>query len=73
MDSEMLAELWETIKPYIPARERMHAADELISFVDAHGLVDDLEVGVDHLPKELRAAVITLYDIDPTEGDEEEW
>ena len=73
MDNEILVELWETMKPYITARERMHAADELISFMDAHGLVDDLDTDVEHLPKELRAAVITHYDIEPDEEEEEAW
>jgi len=73
MDSDILAELWETLKPYITARERMHAADEIVSFMDAHSLVDDLEVGVDSLPKELRAAVITHYDIEPEPEEEEQW
>ena len=71
MDSELVIELWETMKPYVTARERMHAADELISFMDAHGLVDDLDRNVHQLPKELRAAVITHYDIELEE--EEQW
>ena len=73
MDSDFVVELWEAMKPYITARERMHAADELVSLFDAHGLGDGFEHSVD-LPSELRAAVIAHYDLeDEEEEGEEQW
>ena len=72
MDSEFVVELWEAMKPYITARERMHAADELVSLFDAHGLGDGFENSVD-LPAELRAAVIAHYDFEEEDEEEEQW
>jgi len=72
MDSEFVVELWESMKPYITARERMHAADEFVSLFDAHGLGDGFENTVD-LPSELRAAVIAHYDLEEDEDGEEAW
>jgi len=73
MDNETIVELWELLKPYITARERMGAADALVSFLDDHGIADDLETSVAHLPKALRAAVITHFDIEPEEEEEDIW
>jgi len=72
MDSEFIVELWETMKPYITARERVNAADEFVSLLDAHGVGDGFEDAVD-LPSELRAAVISHYDFEDDEDEDEEW
>ena len=72
MDSEFIVEMWDKMKPYIIARERVNAADELVSLLDAHGIGDGFESNVD-LPPELRAAVIAHYDYEDDEEEEEEW
>ena len=72
MDSEFVVELWETMIPYITARERVNAAGELVSMFDAHGFGDGFEDSVD-LPPELRAAVIAHFDFDDEEEEEEQW
>jgi hypothetical protein len=73
MDSDFVIELWESMKPYISARERVHAADEIVSLFDAHGFGDGLENSVD-LPAELRAAVIAHFDLEDEDDEEEmEW
>ena len=71
MDSDFLIELWETLKPYINSKDKLHAADELISMCDAHGYDEICDV-VD-LPADLRAAVVTHYDLDDEDDEEHEW
>lgn len=67
MSNELIIELWAGIKPLIPAKERIHVADKLISMFDDHGYADGIEheVGLD---KVLAAAVATRFDL---YGDEE--
>lgn len=72
MDTDFLIELWEVVRPYINAKDRLHIADELVSLYDAHGH-HDLEASMEYLPAELRAAAITLYDLDDEDDEDEQW
>lgn len=70
METEILIECWDRIKPFIDKKERMEVADALISVFDGHGLVDGMESIADTLDGELRVAVRAHFNIDE-EGDED--
>lgn len=67
MRDEFIIELWSRIKPLIPAKDRLDAADAVIAVCDEFGVLDELEHHED-LDSELTAAIKTqigdLYDED---------
>jgi len=67
MRDEFIIELWSRIKPLIPAKDRLDAADAVIAVCDEFGVLDELEHHED-LDNELTAAIKTqigdLYDED---------
>lgn len=58
MRDEFIIELWARIKPLIPAKDRLDAADAMISVCDEFGYMDELEHHQD-LDGELTAAIRT--------------
>lgn len=71
MHKEMLIELWQDIKHFVPAKERIDVADRLVSIFDQYGMADGIEdeVGLD---KTLRAAVAAHFHIDEDEVDSQD-
>ena len=67
MRDEFIIELWSRIKPLVPAKDRLDAADAVIAVCDEFGVLDELEHHED-LDSELTAAIKTqigdLYDED---------
>lgn len=67
MRDEFIIELWSRMKPLIPAKDRLDAADAVIAVCDEFGVLDELEHHED-LDGELTAAIKTqigdLYDED---------
>lgn len=58
MRDEFIIELWARIKPLIPSKDRLDAADAIISVCDEFGYLDELEHHQD-LDGELTAAIRT--------------
>jgi len=67
MRDEFIIELWSRIKPLVPSKDRLDAADAVIAVCDEFGVLDELEHHED-LDGELTAAIKTqigdLYDED---------
>ncbi len=70
MRDEFIVDLWSRIKHLVPQKDRLDAADMLISICDEYGYADGIEHHVD-LDKELHAAVQTYYGGNDEEYDEE--
>lgn len=70
-NNELILELWSRLKPYIPPKERLEAADVFIVVLDEFGKVDDDLIDED-LDKNLLAAVKSHLGLssDTTEEDE---
>lgn len=58
-DSQVIIDVWHAVKPFIHAKERLDAADALVSVFDDYGFTDGIEEG-DGLDKELKAALLSL-------------
>lgn len=58
MRAEFIIELWSRIKPLVPAKDRLDAADAMIAVCDEFGFLDELEHRQD-LDGELTAAIKT--------------
>jgi len=70
MRDEFIIELWSRIKPLVPAKDRLDAADAIIAISDEYGYADGIEIHAD-LDKELHAAVQTYFGDYEDEEDEE--
>lgn len=68
---EFVIELWARIKPLVAKKDRLAAADAIISVCDEFGLADGLESATD-LEKELSAAAKTYYGNDDDVEDEDD-
>ena len=72
MDNEMLILLWETVREYIPAKDRQTAADHVIDNLVDNGLDDeDLKLfnGVD----KYMSATVKEFLEDEDEEEDYEW
>lgn len=70
MRDEFIIELWARMKPLIPAKDRLDAADALIAVCDEFGFLDELEHHQD-LDSELIAAIKTQVGEDLYDDEEE--
>lgn len=68
----MLIEIWARLKPLIPQKDRLDAADKLVAVFDEHGeLIEDiLSVEFD---KELKAAFVSVYGVADEEEEDDDW
>ena len=71
MSSEFLIELWSEIKPFISSKERLDAADKIVSLFDENGMLDGIEDkwGLD---RTLLASLQTHLGFDDGDENEEE-
>ena len=75
MRDDFIIELWTRLKDLVPQKDRLDAADSLISICDEYGYADGIELRAD-LDKELHAAVSTYFgeeDLDDLEETEDEY
>lgn len=71
MRDDFIVDLWARLKPLIPAKDRLDAADVLVSVCDEYGYADGIDEHED-LDRELKAAVRTHFG-DVEEDDEEDY
>ena len=71
MRDDFIIDLWSRIKPLIPQKDRLDAADAVVAVCDEYGYADGIELHED-LDKELNAAVKTHFG-DPEEDFDEEY
>ncbi len=70
MRDEFIIDLWSRIKPLVPAKDRLDAADAMIAVCDEYGFLDELEHHQD-LDSELTAAIKTQVGEDFYDDEEE--
>jgi len=72
LETSLLGDVWDTVKPYIPKKEQMEVAESLLRlFDDAVGL-DDLETFKHEFDATLKAAMVAhLGDQDDDDDDDE--
>ena len=74
LETALLGDVWDAVKPYVPKKEQMEVAESLLSlFDDAVGL-DDLVNYRDEFDPTLKAAVVAyLKDLDDDDDDQDDW
>jgi hypothetical protein len=67
----LLLEVWETVKPHVAAKERLHLAESLVRSIDDNLHFDeDADVMKEIGDRALRTALLTYFDVDD-EDDED--
>lgn len=70
MDSELLCDFWETVKEYIPAKDKQTAADHIITNLVDSGISDEILNEMKLLDKNMAAAVAEHIEEDDDEDPE---
>jgi hypothetical protein len=72
---DFIIELWARIKPLVDQKDRLDAADAIVSVADEYGFAEGIEDHYEDLDRELRAAVKTRFgeSEEDDEYEDEEW
>ena len=70
MDAEAIVEIWSTIKPFVPQKDRVDAAEAFATVIDEYGWLDELsELFLD---KELELAIKSRIYVEEYEDDDDD-
>ena len=68
-DTEYLVAMWETVKEYVPSKDRQTAADHVVNELIEMG-IDDSELKELAVDKNMLSAIKEHVDIDPEEDED---
>ena len=70
----LLLDAWDTVKSFIPAKERLHVAEELVRTFEDNVSISDAEDHINEFDTVMKAALVSHFDIGlEDEDDEEDW
>jgi len=69
----LLLDAWDTVKSFIPAKERLHVAEELVRTFEDHVSISDAEDHLNEFDTVMKAALVSHFDIGLEDEDDEEW
>jgi hypothetical protein len=69
----LMLELWERFKGYVPAKERPAFAEEVLTLFEDHVDVSDVEVYKNEFDTHMKAAIVSHFDEEIEEDDDEDW
>lgn len=73
-ETELLYNVWESVKPYISAKERLHVAEEIIRKFDEHVDISEVEDALNQFDSVMKAALISHFDFGlEDDEDDEDW
>ena len=70
----LLLDAWDTVKSFIPAKERLHVAEELVRTFEDNVSISDDEDHINEFDTVMKAALVSHFDIGlDDEDDDEDW
>jgi hypothetical protein len=70
----LLLDAWDTVKSFIPAKERLHVAEELVRTFEDNVSISDAEDHINEFDTVMKAALVSHFDIGlEDEDDDEDW
>lgn len=72
-DISLLLELWDGMKTYIPVKDRIQAAEHLVSLTDEHLDLAELEDYLEMFDAVMKAAIKSHYGYEDDDEDSEDW
>jgi hypothetical protein len=74
-DISFLHELWDSVKPFVPKKERLAAAEAVVRSFDDNADIASIEDHVSEFDSAMRAAIVAhfeLYDQEDSASDEDD-
>tara|TARA_B100001989_G_scaffold251786_1_gene231856 strand:- start:1386 stop:1619 length:234 start_codon:yes stop_codon:yes gene_type:complete len=69
----LLLDTWDTIKSQIPAKERLHVAEDLVRTFEDNVNISEAEDHLNEFDQVMKAALVSHFDIGLGDGDDEDW
>ena len=70
----LLIDTWDCVKSFIPAKERLHVAENLVRTFEDNVDVSDAEANINEFDTVMKAAIVSHFDIVfEEEEDIEDW
>ena len=70
----LLIDTWHCVKSFIPAKERLHVAENLVRTFEDNVDVSDAEANINEFDTVMKAAIVSHFDIGfDEEEDIEDW
>lgn len=72
---ELLYEVWDKVKAYVPKKDKIHIAEELVRVFDNTVGLDEIESELNSFDSVLKAALVSHLDLgyEDEEDDEDEY
>ena len=68
----LLHEAWDSVRTHIAVKERLHEAERLLRIFEEHIDMGDLQQNAHEFDKVMKAAIVTYYEDDFDDEDEDE-
>ena len=73
-DIELLYNIWDSVKPYVAVKERLHVAEEIVRVFDDQLDISEVEDNLNQFDSVMKAALISHYEFGlDNDDDEEDW
>ena len=72
-ETALLLDAWDTVKSFIPAKERLHVAEELVRTIEDNVSISEAEDHINEFDQVMKAALVSHFDIGLDDEDEEDW
>jgi hypothetical protein len=72
-ETELLYNVWDSIKPYVAVKERLHVAEEIVRVFDDQLDISEVEDALNQFDSVMKAALISHFDFGLEDDDEEDW
>lgn len=69
----LLHELWDKIKTFVPQKERLRVAEEVIRIFDDNVDISEFEETINEFDSAMKTALISHFDIGLDDEEEEDW
>ena len=69
----LLLDTWDTIKSQIPAKERLHVAEDLVRTFEDNVNISEAEDHLNEFDQVMKAALVSHFDIGLGDEDDEDW
>ena len=73
-DIELLYNIWDSVKPYVAVKERLHVAEEIVRVFDDQLDISEVEDNLNQFDSVMKAALISHYEFGLDDDDDnEDW
>ena len=70
----LLIDTWDCVKSFIPAKERLHVAENLVRSFEDNVDIADAENNINEFDSVMKAAIVSHFDIGfDEEEDQDDW